>query len=59
MVWMMVIARSRAIEILRRQVVNRENLTFSREEDDWDSLLPDQPEPASALDAKRLYAKAY
>ena len=59
MAWMMVITRSRAIEILRRQVVNRENLTFSLEEDDWDSLLSDQPEPASALDAKRLCAKAY
>jgi RNA polymerase sigma factor (sigma-70 family) len=58
MAWMMVITRSRAIESMRRQVTNRQNVTFDLEDCDEQHLSSDQLDPGSALDFKRVYEAA-
>lgn len=56
--WMMVITRTRGVDILRRRVRGRENMTFGFEEGEEESLLSDQPDLGKTLDDKRLQAAA-
>lgn len=58
MTWMMLITRSRAIDSVRRQITNRENLTVAFEEGDEEIIQGPQTDPGFALDAKRLHEAA-